>query len=258
MANPPEMSHTAGGAVDLGRVAALLTQVSEKLRDNPDELLPQAVVDVALEMIPAARWSSLTVLRHGQFTSLSSSDDTARRIDAVQYEIGSGPCLDSFLYGTTNVVTDMRTDARWPEFAARVVPEGVRSVLVHALHLTGDAHAVAALNVYSDKVDAFDEESLWAGAMLATHGALGVSLALSHQKQQDLEKAIRSNREIGTAVGVLMVRHSVTQDQAFDLLRLVSQDTNRKLVDIASEVALTGELGLAPRGAPPRGTAPRG
>ena len=37
-----------------------------------------------------------------------------------------------------------------------------------------------------------------------------------------------------------MAHHQLTRDQAFDLLRLASQRTNRKLADIAREVAETG------------------
>ena len=152
----------------------------------------------------------------------------------------------------THVVQDLTQETRWPEFTQAATAEGVRGVMSHCLHLTGDGNTVAALNVYSDQVDAFDDEALWAGAMLTTHGALGVSLALSRQKLVDMEKALRTNREIGTAVGVLMGLHSITSEQAFDLLRLASQDSNRKLVDIANEVVRTGELGLHARNVPPR------
>ena len=46
-------------------------------------------------------------------------------------------------------------------------------------------------------------------------------------------------------IGVLMARHQLTRDQAFDVLRVASQRSNRKLVDVALEVADTG---LAPHG----------
>ena len=41
-----------------------------------------------------------------------------------------------------------------------------------------------------------------------------------------------------------MHQHKITQQQAFDLLRIASQHTHRKLVDIATEVAETGTLEL--------------
>ncbi len=244
MLNPDEFSHIAVGSVELEGVATILTQLAKRLTGVPDEELPQAVVDVALEMIPAARWSSLTMLRHGRFTSLCASDHLARRIDAVQYQIGSGPCVDSILHGTTHMVGDLTKDPRWPGFTDRVTPEGVRSVYAHRLRMAGDSQTMAALNVYSDRIDAFDDQTRWAGAMLATHGALAVSLALSHQEVLDLERAVGTNRDIGTAVGLLMEQHDITREQSLNLLRLVSQDTNRKLADVANEMIRTGRLGL--------------
>ena len=56
--------------------------------------------------------------------------------------------------------------------------------------------------------------------------------------------ALKSSREIGIAMGVVMASNKVTRDQAFDLLRIVSQRTHRKLADIAVDVADTGTLDL--------------
>jgi hypothetical protein len=60
-------------------------------------------------------------------------------------------------------------------------------------------------------------------------------------------------------MGVLMNRHKISRSQAFDLLRVASQNTNRKLADIAVDVADTGVLDLpgpaddlARRDVPPR------
>jgi DNA-binding TFAR19-related protein (PDSD5 family) len=61
---------------------------------------------------------------------------------------------------------------------------------------------------------------------------------------EHLERALASNREIGVAVGILMVNHQLTDDQAFDLLSRVSQRTNRKVRTIALEVAEAGAIEL--------------
>lgn len=48
-----------------------------------------------------------------------------------------------------------------------------------------------------------------------------------------------------------MARHTVTREQAQELLRLASQDSNRKMNEIATEVVETGQLSL-PRRPPSR------
>ncbi|WP_392544019.1 ANTAR domain-containing protein [Oryzobacter telluris] len=58
-----------------------------------------------------------------------------------------------------------------------------------------------------------------------------------------LSRALETNREIGVGLGVLMASHSLTREQAFQVLRTASQNTNRKLRDIATEV---GDTGLPP------------
>jgi len=50
--------------------------------------------------------------------------------------------------------------------------------------------------------------------------------------------ALEHARIIGRAQGVLMVRDNCGSDAAFDTLRRASQRSNRKLPDIAEEIAL--------------------
>ena len=58
----------------------------------------------------------------------------------------------------------------------------------------------------------------------------------------DLEIALVTNRRIGIAVGILMCRLGVTEDQAFAVLSKHSQDHNVKVRDLAEEVISTGSL----------------
>jgi AmiR/NasT family two-component response regulator len=57
-----------------------------------------------------------------------------------------------------------------------------------------------------------------------------------------LRVALQNSRDIGTAIGILMSLHKISADAAFDLLRAVSQRTNRKVRDLALEVVETGTL----------------
>ena len=47
---------------------------------------------------------------------------------------------------------------------------------------------------------------------------------------------------VGNAVGILMATYRLDQRQGFDLVRQVSNHTNRRVIDIAEEVTLTGAL----------------
>lgn len=72
-------------------------------------------------------------------------------------------------------------------------------------------------------------------------------LAKANNQVANLEIALNSNRDIGTAIGILMNSQLVTQAQAFTMLRTASQHGHRKLRDIANDVIFTGSL-VMPRG----------
>jgi hypothetical protein len=75
-----------------------------------------------------------------------------------------------------------------------------------------------------------------------TNRTILVALHESEDNAAHLQVALNNSREIGTAIGVLMAHHKVTQDAAFALLRQASQTLHRKLRDVAAEVVTTGTL----------------
>ena len=214
----------------------------------------QAVTDVALERLSGASAVSITRAKEGRFWTSAATDDRARRADAIQYELGSGPCIDAILKQTLYSPTDLRTDDRWADYGRRVATEiGFLSMLSYRMLLAAD-DAVASLNVYSDEVDAFTDSDVLVGLLPATHGAQAAAAAQHREHADHLQRAVQSNREIGTAMGILMAHDLLTQEQAFDLLRVASQKSNRKLADVARDVTETGTLDLVSRR--PRQSAP--
>jgi hypothetical protein len=198
-----------------------------------------------LEQLPTATWASVTVLRGGHFATEAATHDEARRADALQYEIGSGPCVDAVLNESIYRTGDVTSDDRWREWGRRAhEATGVLSVLAYRLMLLDDSGSIAGLNVYSDQRDAFDDSSVGTGLLLATHGSLLVTALVARDHADNLTLALESNREIGVAMGILMHQHRLSREQAFDVLRVASQDSNRKLGDIATEVADTGILSV--------------
>jgi AmiR/NasT family two-component response regulator len=60
----------------------------------------------------------------------------------------------------------------------------------------------------------------------------------------NLQTALESRAVIDQAKGILMERHKLTADQAFQALVQASMHTNRKVRDIADHLVTTGELPL--------------
>ncbi len=234
--------------VDLRDVAVAMRSLSDETTGEGPQSPLQRLVSVAVERVPGTRWASVSLLRAGRFTTPAATDDVADRADALQYDIGSGPCVDAALDDSVYVTGDVSAGDRWVTWGNRVATElGVHSVFAQRLHLMDDSEFIASLNIYSDKRAAFDDHAVGMGLVLATHAALILSETIARDRADNLRRALESNREIGVAVGVLMHQHRITREQAFDLLRVASQDTNRKLFDVAADVADTGVLTIRRR-----------
>jgi ANTAR domain-containing protein/GAF domain-containing protein len=225
-------------------MAEIFTDVGRQLvagHDREDAL--HTLCEVATQRVPGAQHAGVTVGRNGQISTVAATGDVPRRTDAIQFKLGSGPCVDALVDDARFNAADLRTDPRWPEFGRRAAETtGVLSMLAFRLFFETDDGMIAGLNMYSQEPRAFGEVSETIGVLLATHGALALASASARDHARSLEIALQSSRGIGAAVGILMSMHKLTQQQAFDLLLVASQSTNRKVRDIAREVVDTGIL----------------
>jgi hypothetical protein len=55
----------------------------------------QGLVDAVTQHVAGADCASITGLRAGAFVTLAASARVARDADALQYDLGSGPCVDA-------------------------------------------------------------------------------------------------------------------------------------------------------------------
>jgi GAF domain-containing protein len=230
-------------ATELATLAAAFAELRARTAvGGPHDDALNGLVDVALTRVPGTRWASITVQQADRFRTAVWSDERALAADRIQYELRSGPCVDASAEDAVYHPEDLRTDPRWPDFGRRVADElGMRSML--AVRLATDGGALrGALNLYSDQPVAFDEQSRTMALLLATHASAVVETARQTDRSNNLERALETSREIGIGIGVLMALHKIPRDAAFDLLRIASQSTHRKLRDLAIEVARTGVL----------------
>jgi GAF domain-containing protein len=211
-------------------------------QDTPASAL-LAISRLAVRRVPGTGWASVTQGRHGRFRTVASTGELASQLDGVQYELGSGPCVDAIEQDTVFRIDDLGVDPRWPAFGRRAVGLGVRSMLSYRL-VVEDEELIAGLNLYAAGMRAFDDSAQVVGTLVATHGALAISAALARERAAQLERALINSRDIGVAMGVLMNQYKISRSQAFDLLRVASQNSNRKLAEIAVDVADTGVLDL--------------
>lgn len=244
MSGEPEAGTVAGPDDDqqLREVAEAVAALNREIGTDRASALQRLVQRGAADLV-GARWASVTVLQRGRFKTIVSTEPMAEVIDETQYELGQGPCLDAVIEDATFMSADIGSEVRWQPLGQRLHDLGVRSMLAFRLHLLDESELVAGLNFSSDRPNAFSDADTHRGLILASHCALLVTAEAASTKAENLLQGLESNREIGVAVGVLMARHHLTRQQAFDVLRVASQNTNRKLVEIATQV---GDTGMSP------------
>lgn len=243
---------TAAGGDSLAELATQFQELARTMvsTEPGQQLSTKRLLQFAAVSVPGGEHAAITLVgKHSRPNTVAASDEVPRHVDALQYETGEGPCLDALLQNDIAHAADLATDPQWPAFGPRAASEtGVRSMLSFRLFLTADQHG--ALNFYASTPDAFDSLALSTGAIFASYTSLVLLNQLHQDESLHLHRALESNREIGMALGILMVRGLHTPEEAFRRLRVASQHLHRKLHDIAEEVIHTGQLPDHPTGPP--------
>lgn len=211
-------------------LAALLTDEA-----TPAEHLGR-IVRLARDLVPGTDQVSVCSLQGRTIETIATTDNTVAAVDRVQSAVGEGPFFE--VTGSPSVVRvdDLQTDTRWPTYAARACAAGVGSVLVCELPMTPGLPS--ALTCYAMRPGAFDVTAELVAPIFASRAAI----ALAHAQQvAHLHRAIHSRQIIGQAVGILMERHRISADRAFERLVNVSQHRHVKLRDLAAVIAETGQ-----------------
>lgn len=128
--------------------------------------------------------------------------------------------------------------ARVVELTLRWVPGTEHASVTRVVDEHTLRTSAATLNLYSSRAAAFTPIA----ELLAPVFAARASIAMGHTDDvHNLRQAIASRQTIGQAAGILMERHKLTAEEAFDRLVAASQNSHVKLREIAAGVAETGE-----------------
>lgn len=222
----------------IGRLARSLVE-TDGVGPTIDQVVAQALVAVPCQWAVAAV-TDATQRRPPRFYS-TSAPELLEVVTQISVAAPSSPGRQALLEKTIVHVPDMALDSRFGSYPAEMLDRTpIRSVLALVLHLGEEVLGV--LTLYGSTANAFDEAARARAALLADFAAIAIETGLARDLAGHLQVALGTSRVIGTAMGVLVERHRLTPEQAFDLLRTTSQNTNRKLAEVAGELTRTGEL----------------
>jgi GAF domain-containing protein len=214
-------------------VAAYFALMSRELLEEPEEstILPR-IVERAVDAVPACDWSGILLRRRrGRVELIAASCPLADSLDAWQDELGEGPGLAAIETNESQLIDDVRNDARWPGWAARVAAAGVGSGF--SVPLSTESHALGSLNLYAAKPFAFDAAIVERAEIFASHATTAFVAA---RLVTGLRTAVQSRHVIGAAQGIIMQRYDMTLEASFEVLRRYSSHSNRKLREVAQLV----------------------
>jgi GAF domain-containing protein len=205
---------------------------------DPSRLLDR-IVRYATTLVPGCSGAGLTVRTPEGEESAALTDERVERCHAVQFgPHGQGPAREAMCYREPRRSTDLEQETRWPEFAAAAREGGFRSCL--ALPLPAGGRTASALNLYAEAPGTFDGTTFDVALLFAAQGGVALDNSAvyrrSHEMVEHLHRTLATRSVIERAKGVLMARHQVSAEEAFDLLRRESQHSHRPVRDVAAAV----------------------
>ncbi len=196
-----------------------------------------SIAELSVGALPGCDSAGVTLRIDGGHATAAASDEYALEIDRIQYESDEGPCVSALEENDFKHISAVAEETRWPEFCRRAAEKDFRSSLSFPLRDDGTS---GALNIYSKADRAFDDASIRLGEVFATHASIALKNARTYDAARtlsdQLNEALASRDLIGQAKGILMERENISDEEAFSMLRTISQNSNVKLRDIAQRL----------------------
>lgn len=211
---------------------SVFADIARLLEAEPDTQATLDQIAVLAQKAIVCDHAGISLL-HGrkQVETAAASAEVIEKADALQYELGEGPCLQAIWSHDTFVVEDMATDERWPRWGPAAAELGLRSILAVRLFTNGQTHG--ALNLYASTPRRFDADDVAVAHIYATHASVALAAA---RQEENLRRAVDARHLVGQAQGILMERYDLDADRAFEVMRRYSQVSNTKLRTIAEQV----------------------
>ncbi|MGX7723810.1 GAF and ANTAR domain-containing protein [Rhodococcus pyridinivorans] len=198
----------------------------------------ELITSLAKDTLPGSDGAGITLVDETNNRSSAATGQMVERLDALQYELGEGPCLTAIRDAVMVRVDNLEEDERWPAWSARAVDAGMHATLSAPLQYAG--RTLGALKVYStrpyiytaDSEDILSRFADQAAILLANMHTLTEAEALNER----LLQALRDRDLIATAKGIVMLRENLDADRAVQRLLELSAQRRIPVREVAAEI----------------------
>jgi hypothetical protein len=177
---------------------------------------------------------------HGNQSTICSSNRTAAKAEALQFELGEGPHWEALQTGSPVLCPDLAAHgwARWPVFGVAALELGMAAL--YAFPMKMGAVSVGVVDLYFAIPHRLDDHQVALAASIASRTAAPAarfatsSANAADSAERELAPALR--REVHQATGMVQAQLDVSATEAFARLRAHAYTSGRPLADIARDV----------------------
>lgn len=203
---------------------------------------PLQVCQVAVDALPFDGASITTMTDPHHQEPICATNEAARRITELQFELGEGPDLDAHKSGQSVLVLDIAEwgEHHWPLFAHAVGSEPARTL--HALPLYADGASLGTLCFHSSTLAHLAGQDVATTRRTADMAAWAVLDVIAqetpHQEIDWLQGCLQHWVRLHQAIGVISAQMQVETETALTCLRAHAFASDRPLSDVAHDVVV--------------------
>ena len=225
-------------------LAGRISEVARLLENDDEGDAPlHRLADLGVELVPGATAAAVTITAGAQTYTFAASDVRLGELHTLQFASGEGPVVETLRYNEARHVPDTSVEERWQAFCCAATEAGLHSFVSLPLHTA--QRPAGAVALYADCPGAFSGAAHDIALLFAAQGGTAVHNAgiygACRQLTANLQAALEGRAIIEQAKGVLHAKLAVSPDEAFEMIRRYSQNTNQKVRMIAAQL-VRGEI----------------
>lgn len=197
------------------------------------------ITEAATAAIPGSIGAGVSLINgSGLRHTTAASDAVVAEADALQYELGEGPCITAWASGETVLVENLASEQRWSRWTPAAAALGISSSVSCPL-VSGDL-ALGAVKVYSDGGQPLGNGMVRLAELFAEQATLFVIHSQARESaltlSDRLQESLAQRDTISMAKGLLMARKGTSDEEALRDLMTLSRQSGKPLTRVAAEL----------------------
>ncbi|HKF00642.1 MAG TPA: GAF and ANTAR domain-containing protein [Actinomycetes bacterium] len=206
-----------------------------------DLSLPAAldrVVQTADGLFKVAATGLMLIDDEQDLRNVAVSDPRMELLERAHLAAEEGPALEALAEGTFVYTGAIGDDSRWPRFREVALRLGLNAVLAAPIpNQTGSAGVLAMLSdARHPWTDAEAEAAVAFAELISVLIVKALQASARERLTAQLQHALGTRVLVEQAKGMLMERHGISAQQAYERLRRRARGERRRVADVAEEI----------------------